>query len=196
MDPTERLTEPRIPLLAPEDMTAEQRELLGVDLEAGELGQAQLSLFRLTVQHPEALRRLKAVGSFANRGTQIPDRDRELMILRMSWLYQSEFEWAQHYEQALAAGFTAEDAERVKRWPDGDGWSEWDQALLAATDGLVSDCMIPTAVWETLTSRYSNEVMLELVIFFGHYTMVSMFANTFGLGAEPGRPRFDGTIAD
>lgn len=194
-DASERLDEHRIPLVAPEDMTAEQRELLGVDLEAGELGQAGLSLFRLTVQHPEALRRLKAVGSFANRGTQIPDRDRELMILRMSWLYQSVFEWGQHYEQAIAAGLTVEDAERVKLGPDVDGWSDWDRSLLIATDGLVSDCMIPTVAWDALTARYSKEMMLELVIFFGHYTMVGMFANTFGLGAEPGRPDFNGTIA-
>lgn len=192
---SERLEAPRIDLVEPADMDAEQRELLGVDLEAGELGQASLSLFRLTVRHPEALRRLKAVGSFANGRTQLPDRDRELMILRVSWLYTSVFEWGQHYEQALAAGLTVDDAERVKLGPTAAGWSEWDHALLTATDGLVSDCMIPTAAWDVLRTRYSEETMLEMVIFFGHYTMVAMFANTFGLGAEPGRPDFDGVRA-
>jgi len=187
-------TEPRIALIAPEDMDAEQRALLGVDLEAGELGQAQLSLFRLTVRHPEALRRFKAVGSFANSETQIPDRDRELMILRVSWLYQSEFEWGQHYGRALEAGFTADDTERVKVGSTADGWAEWDQAVLAATEGLVADCTIPDAAWEILRTRYTENMMLELIIFFGHYTMVTMFANTFGLGLEPGRPGFDGTV--
>lgn len=195
-DPSERINQPRIPLVAPEDMNAEQRELLGVDLEAGEVGQAGLSLFRLVVQHPEVLRRLKATGSFANRMTQIPDRDRELMILRISWLYQSAFEWGQHYEQALDAGLTVEDAERVKHGPDADGWTDWDRALLLASDGLVSDCMIPTPAWDALVSRYSPETLLEVVIFFGHYTMVAMFANTFGLGVAAGRPGFDGQIAD
>ena len=189
-----RAEEPRIPLIAPEDMDAEQRDLLGVDLEAGELGQAHLSLFRLTVRHPEALRRFKAVGSFANRETQIPARDRELMILRVSWLYQSEFEWGQHYEQALAAGFTAEDAERIKVGSSAEGWSDWDRAILEATEGLVADCTIPDAAWDTLRTQWSEDVMLELIIFFGHYTMVTMFANTFGLGCEPGRPGFDGTV--
>lgn len=196
MDASERLDRPRIALVAPEDMNAEQRELLGVDLEAGELGQAGLSLFQLVVRHPEVLRRLKATGSFANRMTQIADRDRELMILRISWLYRSEFEWGQHYAQALDAGVTVEEAERVKVGHGADGWDEWDRALLTATDGLVSDCMIPIPAWEVLRSRYSPEVLLEFVIFFGHYTMVSMFANTFGLGVAPGRPGFDGEIAE
>lgn len=196
MDASERLDRPRIALVAPEDMNAEQRELLGVDLEAGELGQAGLSLFQLVVQHPEVLRRLKATGSFANRMTQISDRDRELMILRISWLYRSEFEWGQHYAQALDAGVSVEEAERAKAGPEAEGWNEWDRALLVATDGLVSDCMIPTPAWDVLRSRYSPEVMLEFVIFFGHYTMVSMFANTFGLGVAPGRPGFDGEIAE
>ncbi|MDE0134871.1 MAG: carboxymuconolactone decarboxylase family protein [Acidimicrobiaceae bacterium] len=194
MDASERLDAPRIALVAPEDMNAEQRELLGVDLEAGEPGQAGLSLFQLVVLHPEVLRRLKATGSFANRMTQISDRDRELMILRISWLYRSEFEWGQHYAQALDAGVTVDDAERVKDGPEAGGWNEWDRALLVATDGLVSDCMIPTPAWEVLRSGYSPEVLLEFVVFFGHYTMVSMFANTFGLGVAPGRPGFDGEI--
>ena len=196
MDPTERLTEPRVPLLDPADMTPEQQELLGVDLEAGVLGQAALSLFQLTVQNPEALRRWKQVGFFANNMTGIADRDRELIILRMSWLYQSEFEWGQHIQRALDVGVSQEESERVKVGPSADGWSDWDRALLWATDGLVSDCMIPTEAWDVLTTRYPTETMLELVVFFGHYTMVSMFANTFGLGVAPGRAGFDGTVAE
>ncbi|MGI9599104.1 MAG: carboxymuconolactone decarboxylase family protein [Acidimicrobiales bacterium] len=188
-DASERLDEPRIALVAPEHMTVEQRELM-TDT------QARLSLFQLTARHPEVLRRLKSTGSFANRMTQIPQRDRELLILRISWLYRSEFEWGQHYEQAIAAGLAVDDAERVKVGPDVEGWSDWDRALVLAVDGLVSDCMIPTPVWEVLRTRYSEEMMLELVIFFGHYTMVSTFANTFGLGVAPGRPGFDGVVAD
>jgi len=185
---TERLDTTRIGLVAPADMDSEQRELMTDK-------QSQLSLFQLTARHPEVLRRLKATGSFANGLTQLPDRDRELMILRMSWLYQSAFEWGQHYQNALDAGLTDDDAERIKIGPSAEGWTDWDRAILLATDGLVSDCMIPSAAWETLRARYSEETMLEIVIFFGHYTMVAMFANTFGLGVAPGRPGFDGELA-
>lgn len=183
-----RLTEPRIDLVAPNEMSDEQRELMTDK-------QAQLSLFQLTARHPEVLRRLKAVGSFANRETRIAARDRELMILRMSWLYDSAFEWGQHYAQAIEAGLTEADAERVKAGPDAAGWSDWDLAVLEATDGIVADCMIPDAAWSVLRTRYDEETMLEFVIFFGHYTMVAMFANTFGLGVAPGRPNFDGELA-
>ncbi len=179
----ERLSEPRISLVAPDDMNDEHRSLISDK-------QSQLSLFQLLARHPEALRRLKATGSFANFETQIPNRDRELMILRMSWEYRSEFEWGQHYDKAIEAGLTAEDCERVKVGPDADGWDDWSRAVLVATDSLLSDAMIPTSAWDTLRTRYSEEVMLELVIFFGHYTMVAMFANTFGLGVAAGRPGF------
>ena len=181
--PSERLTEPRVALVPPEAMNDEQRSLINDK-------QRELGLFQLLARHPEALRRLKAVGSFANFETQLPDVDRELIILRMSWLYQSEFEWGQHYDKAVAAGWSAADIERVKIGTSAEGWSPWANAVLEATDGLVSDCMIPTPAWDVLTSRYSEEMMLELVIFFGHYTMVSTFANTFGLGLAPGRTGF------
>lgn len=183
----ERLAEPRIALVAPDEMSDEQRDLMNDK-------QAQLSLFQLTARHPEVLRRLKAVGSFANRETKIAERDRELMILRMSWLYDSEFEWGQHYAQALDADLTQADAERVKAGPDADGWSDWDRAIVTAVDGIAADCMIPTPAWDTLRTRYDEETMLEFVIFFGHYTMVAIFANTFGLGVAPGRPGFDGKV--
>lgn len=153
--------------------------------------QSQLSLFQLLANHPEALRRLKAVGSFANSDTQLPAKDRELMILRMAWHYQSEFEWGQHYQQAIDAGWTAEDCERLKDRSATKGWDEWALALLLATDGLLDQATIPTAAWDVLRTRYSEEMMLEIVIFFGHYTMVSMFANTFGLSVGPGRPGFE-----
>ena len=180
---SERLGEPRISLVAPDEMNDEQRSLISEQ-------QSQLSLFQLLARHPEALRRLKATGSFANFETQIPGRDRELMILRMSWTYRSEFEWGQHYDKALAAGLSPEDCERVKAGPQADGWDDWSRAILVATDGMLSDAMIPTAAWNMLRSRYTEEVMLELVVFFGHYTMISMFANTFGLGLAPGRQGF------
>jgi len=183
------LDAPRIDLVASEDMTDEQRSLMNDK-------QSQLSLFQLTARHPEVLRRLKAVGSFANRETQIAVRDRELMILRMAWVYQSEFEWGQHLQQALDASLSVDDVARVKEGPDAAGWPEWDHALMVATDGLISDCMIPTAAWDKLRSRYSEETMLEFVIFFGHYTMVSMFANTFGLPLAPGRPGFSGSAVN
>jgi len=50
--------------------------------------------------------------------------------------------------------------------------------------------MIPTPTWDLLRTRYSEETMLELVIFFGHYTMVAMFANTFGLPIAAGKQGF------
>jgi alkylhydroperoxidase family enzyme len=164
-------------------MDEEQRSLINET-------QAQLSLFQLLARHPEALRRLKATGSFANFESQIPDRDRELMVLRISWKYQSEFEWGQHYDKAIEAGLTAQECERIKDGPNAPGWDAWSKAILVATDGLLDSATIPDDAWDVLRTRYSEEVMLELVIFFGHYTMVSMFANTFGLGLGTGRPGF------
>ncbi len=180
---SERLTEPRIALVSAAEMNEEQRSLVTER-------QSHVNLFQLLARHPEVLRRVKAVGSFANRDTKLPAKDRELMILRIAWHYDAEFEWGQHYQQAIDSGWSAEDCERVKHRSEIDGWDDWAAALLRATDGLLDQAMIPTAAWDVLRTRYSEEMMLELIIFFGHYTMISMFANTFGLGLAPGRPGF------
>lgn len=153
--------------------------------------QAQSSLFQLTARHPEVLRRLKATGSFANRETKIADRDRELMILRMAWLYRSEFEWGQHYDKAIEAGLSPDQIAALKSDIGATHWSDSDRAVLDAVDGLVTDAMIPETAWNALRQRYDEETMLEFVIFFGHYVMVATFANTFGLTVAEGRPGFE-----
>lgn len=184
MSSADRLSGPRIAFVAPSEMDDEQRSLMTDQ-------QSQSSLFQLTARHPEVLRRLKATGSFANRETNITDRDRELMILRMAWLYNSEFEWGQHYDKAIEAGLTAAEIASLKTDTIADDWSASDRAVLHAIDGLVADCMIPESAWTVLRRRYDEETMLEFVIFFGHYVMVATFANTFGLPVAPGRPGFD-----
>lgn len=154
--------------------------------------QSRSGLFQLTARHPEVLRRLKATGSFANRETNIADRDRELMILRMAWRYNSEFEWGQHYNKAIEAGLTADEIAALQVDVIEPQWSAADRAVLEAIDGLVSDCMIPESAWTVLRQRYDEDTMLEFVIFFGHYVLVATFANTFGLSVAEGRPGFDG----
>ena len=53
----------------------------------------------------------------------VPDRERELVILRAGWQCNSEYEWAQHNRIGLEAGLSAEEIERVKTGGAADGWS-------------------------------------------------------------------------
>ena len=62
----------------------------------------------------------------------LPRRDTELVILRVSVLSGSDYEWDHHVRIGRKAGLTEEEIRRVGDRPDAPGWSERDGALLDA----------------------------------------------------------------
>ena len=74
-------------------------------------------------------------------------RERELIILRIGYLCQSEYEWGQHVVIAREAGMTDDEIRLAKTGPDTEGISELDRLLLQATDELHADAHVSDATW-------------------------------------------------
>jgi len=64
----------------------------------------------------------------------LPPRERELVILRTGWLWQSEYEFGQHTRMSKEAGVTDTDVRRVTEGPDAAGWTPFETTLLRAVD--------------------------------------------------------------
>ena len=90
-------------------------------------------------------------------------RERELLILRIGWLCQAEYEWGQHVIFGKGAGLTDEEIARIKEGPDAKGWSPFDAALLRAADELHADAFISDATWAALSERYSTQQLMDVV---------------------------------
>jgi alkylhydroperoxidase family enzyme len=116
----------------------------------------------------------------------LPPRERELLILRIGWLCQAEYEWGQHVIFAKAAGLTDAEIARIKDGPDAPGWAPFDAALLRAADELHTDAFISDATWGALSQRYKTEQLMDVVFAVGQYNLVSMALNTFGVQLDKG----------
>jgi 4-carboxymuconolactone decarboxylase len=66
-----------------------------------------LNLFRVLMHHPDLVRRWTVFAGHVLRKQTLPARERELLILRIGWLNQAEYEWAQHVEIAKREGIRA-----------------------------------------------------------------------------------------
>ena len=117
--------------------------------------------------------------------TLVP-RERELLILRIGWLCQAEYEWGQHVVFGKGAGLTDEEIARIKEGPDAEGWDPFDAALLRAADELHADALISDATWASLGERYNTQQLMDVVFTVGQYNMVSMALNTFGVQLDKG----------
>jgi 4-carboxymuconolactone decarboxylase len=112
-------------------------------------------------------------------------RDNALLALRTGLRCDSEFEWGVHAETAvLRAGLSAEDVARVAAGPDAPGWSARDAALLRAADELHDIHTISDDTWQALGEHFTPDALLEIAFVCGHYTMLSMVANTVGVRPE------------
>src|SRR5882724_10981870 len=150
-----------------------------------------LNLFKILMNHPTLVRRWTVFAGHVLRKQTLPVRDRELLILRIGWLNQAEYEWAQHVEIAKRAGITEAEIERVQEGPKA-GWSAHEAALLQAADDLFENSVVSDATWAALAAKYSTEQMMDAVFTVGQYNMVSWALNSFGVPLDdflPGAKR-------
>lgn len=144
------------------------------------LGGRDLNIFRVMMHHPDLTRRWTVFAGHVLQKQTLPPRDRELLILRIGWLNQAEYEWAQHVEIARRAGITEAEIERVKQGA-GAGWSAKESALLQAADDLFEDSVVSDATWAALQRHYDTRQLMDVVFTVGQYNLVSWALNSFGV---------------
>ncbi len=138
------------------------------------------NIFRALVNHPKLARNwLRFAGYILGRQT-LPERDRELAILRIGWLNQAPYEWEQHVLVGKRAGITDQEIEHIKQGP-GAGWDWQDAAIMQACDDLYEHSIVAEETWQRLAQRYDTEQMMDLVFTIGQYNLVSWALNSFGV---------------
>jgi 4-carboxymuconolactone decarboxylase len=182
-----RLSEPRVPPIADEDLDEEGREFVRQVSREGRV----LNIYRTLAAHPKLLKRWGVFGTHVLYKSTLPPRERELLILRTGWLCRSEYEWGQHVIIAKAVGVTDDEIGRVKAGPEADGWAPFDAALLRAADELHSDSFVSDATWATLSERFDTQQMIDVIFAVGQYHVVSMALNTLGVQLDDGVKGFD-----
>ena len=110
----------RIPPLAVEDFTAEQAELVG--------DWTHLAFSRVIVRHPAAYRIFLPYIDKVIRGSNLPPRDREVIVLRLLGLCDEVYELHHHEMIARNAGMNEAEIAAAKAG-EGAGLSSFDLVL-------------------------------------------------------------------
>ncbi len=112
-------------------------------------------------------------------------RDNALLALRTAVRMHSSFEWGVHADSApTRAGLRSDELDAVGVGPSDSSWSPRDRALLQAADELHDEGSIRDLTWLSLDHDHDDAAKLEIVFVVGHYTMLSMVANSSGVPAE------------
>ncbi|HVY89409.1 MAG TPA: carboxymuconolactone decarboxylase family protein [Hyphomonadaceae bacterium] len=172
---------PAFPRVAPVDqdnLTEAQRDMLA--------SRSTLNIYLTLANHVDLYNRWSPLGQFILNGSSIQPRHREMAMLRMGWLCQSEYEWAQHARIAKGApGLKDAEIHAIAEGPSAAVWSETDRAVLNMADELRYDAMVSDATWASLSKVYSPSQIMELVYTASQYQLVSMALNSLGVQLEP-----------
>ena len=154
----------------------------------------QLNIFR-TLAHNEALSKgFLQLGGHLLGGEVLPVREREIVILRTGFRSGSEYEFGQHTRIGRKGGLTEEEVARLADADSGQ-WSTDDAALVTLVDELCSDNIVSDDTWQTLTARWTDAELLELLVLAGFYRLVSGMLNSIGVALEPSVPGWpDGVV--
>lgn len=172
-----RLSEPRIPALGPDQWDEKASKLMQPMVDAG----SDYNVFRTLANHPDLARRWMVFANHVLAKSTLPERDRELVILRIGHLCRAGYEWNKHADISRYLGMSEAEIESSKTGPGAEGMTDMDRLLLQATDDLHTDAHIADDTWQGLSQHYSTEQMMDLVFTIGQYNMVSMALNSFGV---------------
>ena len=179
-----RMTQPRIQPLEHDQWNEEASALLGPIAERGRV----LNIFKTLANHSALARRWMVFANHILGKSTLPEKERELVILRIGYLCRAGYEWGQHVVIARQVGMTDEEILWSKSGPDTPGLSSLHRILLQATDELHNDAHIADATWQSLIAHLNQQQLMDLVFTVGQYNLVSMALNSFGVQLDAGVP--------
>lgn len=134
----------------------------------------------------------KGVPNLLDKGSPLPLRIREIVILRVTANRRCEYEWGVH--AAIFAGPAKLTPEQVAATAADDfetaTWPAKEARLLIAIDALCRTGTLSDDLLRSFQEDWDPEQQLEILALCGAYTTVSLVANVARLAAEPFAARF------
>lgn len=178
---------PRIEPLEPEEMDEASRELVrAIRASAGAADINQLPEYmRTMMKHPALFKCGMEMGNLLYNG-KIPQRERELAILRNAWLCRAPFEWGQHVIIAKRIGISTEEIESARLGSAGGDWSRHEGAVLKAVEELHANHAISQETWDVLAESWDEAQLIEFPSMIGQYVSTAFVQNSIRARLEDG----------
>lgn len=176
----------RIPMLSKEEALKRGREQ-GIDDYI-----AQMNMFRVLLKFPDVAREFqKTIVTLVSRTDLLSHRLRELIIMRVSWLAASEYEWAQHWQASLWLGLTEKELAAVQSWESADCFDERDRIVLQSTDETLLQGAITTGTWANLARLFPEPAaQIAVVSSIANWYMFAQILKNLDIPLEDNAPHW------
>jgi alkylhydroperoxidase family enzyme len=181
----------RLPRVGPDGLDDEQRQLYAVFVDGPRQSQAGFfpvadadgvlsGPYRAMLESPAAGGPLERLGRAVRYEVGLPDRARELAILTVARLQDSEVEWQAHERLALSVGVPEETVTSL--WAGAPTFTdETDADVHRFARQLLQDHRVDDAAFAAVQQRFGRDGLFELVVTIGYYQIVAHVNNAYGL---------------
>jgi alkylhydroperoxidase family enzyme len=121
--------------------------------------------------------------------TTLSGRLREIVIIRMGHLTNSQYVLRQHVPSlALADGLSLAECDALADWRASDFFSASERAVLAYADTMTREIAVPDAVFAEIARHFKPREIVELTVLIGTYNMNARVLQALELDLEPLAP--------
>lgn len=167
--------EERMPRIAEEDMTAEQRKAAEA-FEAGR-GYPLLGPFAVMLRSPEVMLRAMAMGDYLRFRNVLPKRVSEMVILLTARAWTQQFEWSHHYKYAIEAGLDLRIIEAIAEGRRPDRLAEDEAAAYDFSIELQQRKSVSDTTYDRALALFGERGIIDLVGLNGYYSFLAMMMN-------------------
>lgn len=184
-------TPPRIPPLPREEWTDAARDVFAYweGPAAREKGSRSNTMMTLA-NHPELALASLDLGRYVLVESSLTKRQKELVVLRIAWRYNSTYQWAHHVHSSRQIGVTDAEIEALQSRNPSPVWNEQDQAIINAIDQLCDAGRIDEPTWAVLSEAMDTKQIMDFLYSVGFFTMNAWAFGAMGVQLEPDLEEF------
>jgi alkylhydroperoxidase family enzyme len=187
----------RLPLRAPPYPPEVQRTLGNTAFT----GLSPQNLRLALAHHPKLAARFQAMAHVLLFEGELPEREREIAIIRTGALTRSEYEWGMHvsiYAQRCGLGQAqVDDLSRAAGWQalQAGLWTPAESLIVRMVDELHHHATVADETWAALCRQWPQPQVMELIFAASFYHMAAFFLNAAAVPLEAGQRRFGPGLA-
>lgn len=164
-------------------------------------GLSPLNLRLALANHPRLGPAFQAMAHVVLFQCALPERDREISIIRTGARTRSEYEWGMHVSiYAERCGLDEAHVRELTCAPGWDAlspalWTEAERLIVRMVDELHEHSTVADATWEGLCAHWPQQQVVELIFSSAFYHMAAFFLNSAAVPLENGSERFPAGLA-
>ena len=122
----------------------------------------------------------------------LPEREREIAIIRTGALTRSEYEWGMHVSiYAEKCGLSEAQVMELTIGHPGEAlWTEKERVIVRVVDELHHHSTVSDATWAAMCTHWPEDQRVELILSSAFYHMAAFFLNSTAVPLEKGARRF------